>query len=178
MKRGVYSAIIIIISIILLSMLFLSFNKKTVEKMNLTSPVFENNGNIPSKYSCDGKNVSPPLSISKVPENAKSLVLIVDDPDAPSKTWVHWILWNIPKDTGIIEENKIPNGAVQGVNDFGKNNYDGPCPPSGIHRYFFKLYALDSVLELSKNSGKQDTEEAMKKHIIAEAKLIGKYSRE
>ena len=148
-----------------------------VEKMNLTSPVFENNGNIPSKYSCDGDNINPPLKIADIPENAKSLVLIVDDPDAPSKTWVHWVLWNIPGNTKTIDENKIPNDAVQGVNDFGKNNYGGPCPPSSTHRYFFKLYALNTFLEIPKSSTKQDIEKAMKNHIIAETKLIGKYSR-
>jgi Raf kinase inhibitor-like YbhB/YbcL family protein len=145
--------------------------------MKLTSPIFNNNQPIPSKYTCDGENVNPPLSISEVPENAKSLVLIVDDPDAPMGTWVHWTLWNIDPKITEIAENSVPLNAVQGKTSFGNNKYGGPCPPSGTHRYFFKLYALDNTLTLSSSSTKGDLEKAMEGHIIEKTELIWLYSR-
>ena len=107
----------------------------------ITSPVFENNGFIPKKYTCDGADVNPQLLIANVPARTKSLSLIVDDPDAPAGTWVHWVVWNIDPQTLEIKEHSVPNGANQGLNDFSKHNYGGPCPPSGTHRYFFKLYS-------------------------------------
>jgi Raf kinase inhibitor-like YbhB/YbcL family protein len=145
--------------------------------LKISSPVFENNGKIPQKYTCDGKDVNPPLKIENVPPSAKSLALIVDDPDAPAGMWVHWVLWNIDPKTGGIEENTAPKGALQGVNDFRKHNYGGPCPPSGTHRYFFKLYALDSPLNLGTDSKKTDVEKAMKGHILAQSEIIGLYKR-
>lgn len=146
-------------------------------ELKLTSPAFENKGNIPSKYTCDGDNVNPPLNIEGIPEKAKSLVLIIDDPDAPAGTWEHWIVWNIPI-TATIEENTVPEGATQGLNDFKVHEYRGPCPPSGTHRYVFKLYALDTTLNLHVDSLKQDVENAMNNgHIIAQTQLIGLYSR-
>jgi Raf kinase inhibitor-like YbhB/YbcL family protein len=145
--------------------------------LKISSSVFENNGNIPQKYTCDGKDVNPPLRIENVPPAAKSLVLIVDDPDAPGGMWVHWVVWNIDPKTGEIKENTVPKGALQGINDFRKHDYGGPCPPSGTHRYFFKLYALDSLLNLSTNSRKTDIEKAMKGHIVAQAEIIGLYRR-
>ena len=163
---------IFIFAIILLSLIFFNFKGK----MELKS-VFDK-GSIPSKYTCDGKNINPPLEISGTPEKAKSLVLIIEDPDAPAKTWVHWLVWNIPVNTKIIKENSVPKNAVQGVNDFGKNNYGGPCPPSGTHRYLFKIYALDIFLKLPENSTKQDVKDAMKKHIIDKAILQGSYSKQ
>ncbi len=153
---------------------------KEISKMSalkISSPVFENNGNIPAKYTCTGKDVSPPLLIENIPAKAKSLALIVDDPDAPRGTWVHWVLWNISPGTGEIKENSVPPGAVQGVNDFRLREYRGPCPPSGTHRYFFKVYALDAVLNLSPNSTKEDTEKAMQGHIIGQARIIGLYEK-
>jgi len=114
----------------------------------ITSPVFENNGFIPKKYTCDGVDINPQLLIANVPSETKSLALIVDDPDAPAGTWVHWVVWNISPQTHEIKENSVPNGANQGLNDFRKRSYGGPCPPSGTHRYFFKLYALDTILTL------------------------------
>ena len=150
---------------------------KTPKIMKLESPVFENNGNIPSKYTCDGENVNPPLEISEVPENAKSLVLIVDDPDAPMGTWVHWTVWNISSKTTEISENSVPEGAVEGMTDFGKPGYGGPCPPSGTHRYFFKLYALDATLDLDSSDKAKDIEKAMEGHILDKAELVGLYSR-
>ncbi|RME55242.1 YbhB/YbcL family Raf kinase inhibitor-like protein [Candidatus Woesearchaeota archaeon] len=146
-----------------------------VSNMKITSPVFENNGDIPSKYTCDGKDVNPELVIEDVPENAKTLALIVDDPDAPAGTWVHWVVWNIPKDIGKIEEDSVP--GIEGMNDFRKNSYGGPCPPSGKHRYYFKLYALDAMLNLDASATKKDLELAMQGHILAKAEIVGLYSR-
>ena len=144
--------------------------------MNLTSPAFQNNGMIPSKYTCDGEDVNPPLEISGVPSNAKSLLLIVDDPDAPMATWNHWIVWNIPI-VSKIEENSVPNRAILGINDFDKHMYGGPCPPSGTHRYMFKLYALDTTLSLDSNSEKNDVLKAMEGHILEQTVLVGLYKK-
>ncbi len=144
--------------------------------MNIASSAFTHNGNVPSRYTCDGANISPPLEFSNVPEDAQSLVLIVDDPDAPAKTWVHWLVWNIdPTSTGT-EEGTAPQG-IEGTTDFGQAGYGGPCPPSGTHRYFFKLYALDTKLELDASATKSDLEAAMESHIIDQAELIGLYER-
>lgn len=145
--------------------------------LKISSPVFEHNGYIPAKYTCDGMDVNPTLLIENVPANSKSLALIVDDPDAPRGTWVHWVLWNINPEIREIRENSIPGGALQGLNDFKKHNYGGPCPPSGTHRYFFKLYALDNILSISPNATKADLEEAMKGHIIEQTQIIGLYKR-
>jgi len=143
----------------------------------LLSSAFENNQLIPEKYGCAGENINPPLLISNTPEGTKSLVLIVDDPDASAGDWVHWILWNIPASVTKIEENSVPKGALQGINDYEKNKYFGPCPPQGIHRYFFKLYALDNVLDLDTNTKKGDLENAMNRHIIRQTSLVGLYSK-
>jgi hypothetical protein len=145
--------------------------------LKISSPVFENNGHIPSKYTCDGTDVNPALFIENVPADAKSLALIVDDPDAPMGTWVHWVSWDIDPGTVEIKENTLPKGARQGINDFKRNEYGGPCPPSGTHRYFFKLYALDSSLRLDPKSKKTDLEKAMKGHVIDESQIIGLYKR-
>lgn len=129
---------------------------------------------IPSKYTCDGENVNPPLSIDNIPEKTKSLVLIVDDPDAPGKTWVHWVVWNIdPK--GEIAENSIP--GIEGLNDFNSHSYGGPCPPSGTHRYFFKVYALNTTLDLDTNSQRNDIRKAMHGKILSDGELICRYKR-
>lgn len=153
--------------------------------MKLTSSTFSHNQSIPSKYTCDGENVNPPLAIFDVPTNAKSLVLIMDDPDAPAGTWVHWTVWNIDPETKELAENSVPQGTIQGETSFGKSGYGGPCPPastqrgepSGTHRYFFKLYALDTTLSLTTSSTKQDLEKAMTGHILEQTELIGLYSR-
>ena len=144
--------------------------------MKISSQVFQHNGSVPSKYTCDADNVSPPLSISEVPEGAKSLALIVDDPDAPVGDWVHWLVWNIPVGTAEIGEATAPEG-IEGTTDFGEPGWGGPCPPSGTHRYFFKLYALDTELDLPATGKKKDLEEAMKDHILDEVELIGTYKR-
>ncbi len=145
--------------------------------MKITSSAFENNQQIPLKYTCDGQDINPPLEISEVPKETKSLVLIVDDPDAPMGTWVHWLVWNIDPSIAKIEENSMPQGAVQGQNSFGKAPYGGPCPPSGTHRYFFKVYALDIKLELDSSADKNALESAMEGHILDKAELIGLYQR-
>jgi hypothetical protein len=145
-----------------------------MEELTITSSVFENKGVIPAKYTCDGEDVNPPLSVDGVPEGTESLVLIVDDPDAPMGTWDHWVVWNIPP-AKKIEENSVP--GTEGLNDFGKHSYGGPCPPSGTHRYFFKFYALDRKLDLPSNSRKRNVEKAMEEHILAKGQIIGLYSR-
>ncbi|HHE76480.1 MAG TPA: YbhB/YbcL family Raf kinase inhibitor-like protein [Candidatus Parcubacteria bacterium] len=145
--------------------------------MKLTSPAFENNGFIPSKYTCDGEDINPPLKIEGVPEEAKSLVLVVDDPDAPMGTWDHWVVWNIESSVSEIKENEVPRGGVEGVNDFQKHSYGGPCPPSGIHHYHFKAYALSEKLDLSPSAKKDDVERAMQAFIIDKAELVGLYQK-
>jgi Raf kinase inhibitor-like YbhB/YbcL family protein len=145
--------------------------------MKLDSNAFENNSSIPSKYTCDADNVNPPLSISRVPENAKSLVLIVDDPDAPGGTFTHWIIWNMDPTAKEIAEASVPQVAVQGINDFGKVEYGGPCPPTGTHHYYFKLFALDTMLDLESSTKRKDLLDAMQGHILEEAQLVGLYKR-
>ncbi|MEJ2050850.1 MAG: YbhB/YbcL family Raf kinase inhibitor-like protein [Calditrichota bacterium] len=150
--------------------------------MKLTSPAFTEEGMIPAQYTCNGADISPPLAWEEVPEDAKSLALIVDDPDAPVGTWVHWVLYNLPADTRELKENitktkVLPDGAMQGTNDFRKIGYNGPCPPGGTHRYFFKLYALDEMVDLNPGARKKDLVDAMKGHILAECQLMGKFSR-
>lgn len=149
----------------------------TITAMKLTSTAFEPDGAIPSKYTCDDRNVSPPLQIGEVPPAAKSFALIVDDPDAPAGDWVHWVLWNIDPKTTDIGEGAVPAGAVQGRTDFGDNRWGGPCPPSGVHRYQFKLYALDTVLDLPAATTKKELEKAMNGHTIGKSTLVGTYRR-
>ena len=151
-------------------------------EITITSSAFADGELIPSEYTCDGRNVSPPISLDGVPQSAESIAIICDDPDAPSKTWVHWVVFNLPVDTKELEEDvpansTLPNGAKQGETDFGRIGYGGPCPPSGTHRYFFKAYALDTMLELSAGATKEQLLDAMAGHIIAEGQLIGKYKR-
>lgn len=146
--------------------------------MKLTSPAFNHNQSIPSKYTCDGEDINPPLNIAKLPDGVKSFALIVDDPDAPSGNWDHWLLWNIEPNITEIPENSIPPTAVQGNNDFKRTDWGGPCPPSGNHRYFFKIYALDSTLILEEGSSKSELLQAIAGHILDQAELIGLYSRE
>jgi Raf kinase inhibitor-like YbhB/YbcL family protein len=145
--------------------------------LSLTSPDFVQHGPIPAKYTCDGNDINPALIVKHVPARAKSLVLIVEDPDAPVGVWTHWLLWNIRPTVETIKENSSPAGAVQGINDFKKHAYGGPCPPWGTHRYFFKLFALDTVLAVSHDSKKTDIEDAMKGHILSQSLLTGLYKR-
>lgn len=145
--------------------------------MELTSPAFDHFGNIPAKYTCDADNINPPLEIADVSDGAQSLVLIVDDPDAPAGTWVHWLVWNIPPQTSDIAENSVPEEAVEGVTNFGQSGYGGPCPPSGAHHYHFRLFALSKILELRPNSRRQDVERAMSAFIVDSTELVGIYQR-
>jgi len=143
--------------------------------MKITSPAFEDGDMIPATYTCDSDNVNPPLVISDVPEGTQSLALIMDDPDAPGEAFTHWIMWNIPPSTKRIEENEWLDGAEQGMNDGGDLGYSGPCPPEGIHRYYFKLYALSAVLDLKGEINKELLEREINDNLIEEAELIGLY---
>jgi Raf kinase inhibitor-like YbhB/YbcL family protein len=150
--------------------------------MRLESSVFKEGGTIPREFTCDGEDVSPPLSWSGAPDGTKSFALICDDPDAPGRTWVHWVAFDLPPaisklPRAVAARPALPDGGTQGINDFRKPGYGGPCPPGGTHRYFFKLYALDTVLKLAPSSTKADVERAMKGHVLAEAALMGWYSR-
>ena len=154
--------------------------------MKLESKAFDDNGVIPARYTCDDQDISPDLTWSALPGGAQSLALIVDDPDAPDPaaprmTWVHWILYNIPPDAGglaaAVSSNALPAGTREGINDWGRSGYGGPCPPIGQHRYFHKLYALDTVLPDLGNPKKSDIEHAMEGHILGQAELIGTYQR-
>ncbi|OGC81857.1 MAG: hypothetical protein A2788_01285 [Candidatus Abawacabacteria bacterium RIFCSPHIGHO2_01_FULL_46_8] len=149
----------------------------TDTKMQLTSPAFAHNANIPAQYTCDGYDVNPTLDIADVPDGTQSLALIMDDPDAPRGTWVHWLVWNIDPSTTKLAENTVPAKAVEGMTSFGKPGYGGPCPPSGTHRYFFKLYALDTTLDLHFSADKAALEAAMNGHVLTQAELIGLYAR-
>lgn len=149
----------------------------------LTSSAFMDGSDIPTKYTCDGEDVSPPLEWSNLPEGTKSIALIVDDPDAPGRTFVHWVLYAISPDAGGLPEGVpavdiTPEGAKHGRSGFGRNGYGGPCPPSGSHRYFFKLYALDSELGLEAGADKSDLLQAMAGHILAQGQLMGRYQRQ
>ena len=146
-------------------------------EFKLSSPAFNFGALIPSRYTCDGENTNPHLTIHGVPVKAKSLALVVEDPDAPSGLWVHWVMWNIPPEIREIREHTVPMGAEEGYNTRGKSGYDGPCPPSGTHRYFFRLFALDTKLKLAEDSDKEMLERAMETHILATAELMGTYSR-
>ncbi|MGZ3919801.1 MAG: YbhB/YbcL family Raf kinase inhibitor-like protein [Bacteroidia bacterium] len=141
-----------------------------IKTLAITSTAFSDGEYIPEKYTCDGRNVNPPLSIDKLPYETQSLVLIVEDPDAVVRTWTHWLVWNIPSTTKI-KEDSVP--GIEGVTDFGFQHYHGPCPPSGIHHYHFKVYALDTILETPAGSEKHEVEKQMAKHIIAFGELIG-----
>lgn len=171
---------IALVSLAILLLLAPGAVSKEAVKMStfsMQSPVFKDSTPIPKLYTCDGKDINPPLAIQNVPDGTKSLALIVDDPDAPAGIWVHWVVWNIEPATQQIAENSVPAGAVQGMNSFKKTSYGGPCPPSGTHRYFFKLYALDARLDLKNNATKQDVEKAIQGHILGQAQTMGLYKR-
>ncbi len=142
--------------------------------LTVKSTAFENNTLIPAKYTCDGDEVNPPLTVDGIPQGTKTLVLILDDPDAPMGTYDHWVVWNILP-TGKIAEHTVP--GTEGLTSAGQTAYVGPCPPSGTHRYFFKVYALDTKLDLKANSRKKDVEQAMQGHILAKGELVGLYKR-
>lgn len=155
---------------------------ETKIEFKLTSNAFKEGETIPRQYTCDGVNVSPPLEWSGVPRTAKTIAIIADDPDAPSGAWVHWVLYNLPVEIiGLVENlpatENLRAGGFQGKNDFGKIGYGGPCPPTGSHRYFFKIYAIDSELPLKAGATKAELEKAMEGHVVAQAQLMGIYGR-
>ncbi|OGR51365.1 MAG: phosphatidylethanolamine-binding protein [Elusimicrobia bacterium RIFCSPLOWO2_02_FULL_39_32] len=161
-----------------------AFKNKGDKKMTLEikSSAFNEGSMIPSKYTCDEEDISPPITWNEPPKGTKSFALISDDPDAPMGTWVHWVIYNIPSATRALKEDfpkekELKDGTKQGITDFKRIGYGGPCPPSGIHRYYFKLYALDQILALQSEATKEDLLKAMKGHVLAESSLMGKYSR-
>jgi len=170
-RRGVYLESVFALVAILLTAISLVEGGSAME---LTSPAFTNQGFIPRKFTCQGEDVNPPLFISNIPSGAKSLALVVDDPDAPMGTWVHWVVFDIPIVNRIEENSSL---GKEGINDFGRKRYGGPCPPSGTHRYFFKIYALDTLLNLKEGITKEELENAMQGHILAEAQLVGLYQK-
>lgn len=145
---------------------------KTKIKLTVTSPAFEAGSEIPEKYTCDGEEINPPLTVEGIPEGTKTLALICEDPDAPKGTFDHWLVWNMPPE-GNIQENKMP--GISGTNSAGKTGYHGPCPPDKEHRYFFYVYALDTSLDLMGHVNKQELKDAIKGHILAEGSLMGTY---
>jgi Raf kinase inhibitor-like YbhB/YbcL family protein len=147
-------------------------------KMKITSSAFQEGGSIPSQFTCDGTDTSPALRLDGAPAEAKSLALIVDDPDAPSGLFTHWLIWNIDPKTTEIAQGSAPSSGVQGKNDFGKSGYGGPCPPSGTHRYFFKIFALDQTLDLKPGAKRADLDRAMRGHTIGQGALMGRYARQ
>ena len=151
-------------------------------KINITSPAFSDGGLIPKKYSCDGENISPPLKWDSVPTGTKSIAILCEDPDAPSGLWVHWVFFNLPADYIELKENipddeTLDDGSRQGLTDFQTTGYGGPCPPWGTHRYLFKIYALDTKLDIVHLVDRENLLTAMKNHILAEGLLTGKYQR-
>jgi len=145
--------------------------------MKITSPAFSNNQPIPVKYTCDGADVNPPLTFENVPEGTQSLALIVDDPDASMGTWVHWLVFNISPQEKGVDEDSLPQDAIEGTTDFGDPTYGGPCPPSGTHRYFFKLYAVDTKIGLTESTNKEELLDYIEGHILGYSELVGLYSR-
>ncbi len=172
--RILLTAVLIFIGFCIEKSIAQDYKERGVE-MKLTSPSFKDKANIPSKFTCEGEDINPGLDIEDIPDGTKSLALIVDDPDAPMKTWVHWVVYDIAPTQRHIDENSIP--GKQGINDFRKENYGGPCPPSGTHRYFFKIYALGKVLGLREGVSKEDLEKAMQGHVLDQAELVGLYKR-
>lgn len=152
----------------------LSFAREDMSGMRIFSPDFMDSGEIPAKYTCQGRDINPELVIENIPGETKSLALIVDDPDAPGKVWTHWVVFDIPV-VSVIKEDSVP--GKQGLNDFGDNRYGGPCPPSGTHRYFFTLYALDKEIRLPEGISKRQLEKAMSGHVMEKAVLYGLYGR-
>jgi Raf kinase inhibitor-like YbhB/YbcL family protein len=178
---------ILIVLLVLLSSFYSLAPRETKQEgvkmeIKLTSTAFKEGEFIPEKYTCDGENVSPPLEWSGIPAATKSIALICDDPDAPMGTWVHWVIFNIPASANKLNEKisshkVLEDGTAQGKNDFRKIGYGGPCPPGGIHRYFFKIYALNKRVELTPGANKKELIKEMEGYILAEGKLMGKYSR-
>lgn len=149
-----------------------------MKKLSISSPDFTENGNLPQKYTCDGLDVNPPLIFENVPHDTRSLTLIVEDPDSPGKTWLHWVVFNIDPTTNFVNANSVPSRGVQSLTDFGKSKYGGPCPQNGIHKYKFKLFALDTVLDLTEDVTLEEIMNSMNEHIIDKAEISALYTRE
>jgi len=183
MKKTLYLLIALTFLFVYPGLDELGAQMKGVKKMEIKSTAFKQGARIPSKYTCDGMDVSPPLEWSNAPSGTKYFAIVCDDPDAPMGTWVHWVIYDIPASTTSLPE-KVPplkevtNSAKQGMNDFRAIGYGGPCPPSGEHRYFFKLYALDAPTGLKAGAAKAHLLEAIKGHILGDAELMGKYKRQ
>ena len=152
-------------------------SSKSEAQITVASAAFQAGGAIPDQFTCKGANQNPPLQFQGVPKEAKSLVLIMDDPDAPGGLFTHWLVWNIDPATTQLSEKTVPPGAIQGRNDFGKSGYGGPCPPSGTHRYFFRVYALDRKLDLKSGATRRDLDKALAGHTIGQGELMGRYGR-
>jgi hypothetical protein len=186
MRIQTMTAMLLILSFFNLGITAFQSNAEEIMTLALTSTVFSNNGEIPSMYTCDGKDIAPPLQWAGLPEGTKSLALIVDDPDAPDPAaprmiWVHWVLYNLPADSRGLPEavtsEGLPDGTMEGKNDWGRTGYGGPCPPIGRHRYFHKLYALDSVLPDLNQPTKAALKAAMDGHVLEKAELVGTYQK-
>lgn len=180
-KTIIVIALIVLIASLAVGMCFYwQFGNKTYnffKYMKLESSEFTDNGQIPEKYTCDGENINPPLIISEVPAEVKSLALMVNDSDAPSGDWLHWLVWNISPETKKIEQGLLPSGAIEGANDFGLIGYGGPCPPTGSHHYIFKLIALNKAIGLPAGATIREFQEAITDSVLGEAKLTGSYQK-
>lgn len=165
------------LTILLAGLLFSLALPASIEaQIHVRSSAFASGSNIPAQFTCKGANTNPPLQFEAIPKGAKSLALIVDDPDAPGGLFSHWLIWNIEPTTTQIGEKIVPSGAMEGTNDFGKPGYGGPCPPSGTHRYFFRLFALDRPLDLKPGAKRSALEHAMKGHVVGQGELMGRVS--
>jgi Raf kinase inhibitor-like YbhB/YbcL family protein len=181
-EKIIFKGLFFILLIFLIQFSYCQPKGEQKMNMSITSSAFYEGGMIPEKYTCEGKDISPSLTWTNVPTGSKSLALICDDPDAPMGTWVHWVMYNIPPSQLKLDENvpvqkEFQNGTKQGVNGSRRNGYNGPCPPGGTHRYFFKLYALNKMLELEAGATKSQLLNAMEGHILGNAQLMGKYKR-
>ena len=173
----VQTALVILLASVLIPATVMGKGGRKMGDLKITSPAFTDKGAIPARFTCVGQDLNPALAFDAVPVGTQSLALIVDDPDAPVGTWVHWVVWNIPPQTREIKENSIPTGAVQGLNDWKRNRYGGPCPPSGTHRYYFKLYALDQPVDAEPGLTKTELIRKISGHVLGEGRLMGTYER-
>jgi Raf kinase inhibitor-like YbhB/YbcL family protein len=168
---------LVVIAYLLMPGVIMGKEVNRMTTLTITSRSFTDKGMIPAQFTCDGRDVNPSLEWGTTPTGTRTLALIMDDPDAPVGTWVHWVVWNIPPETRNIKENSVPVGVVQGFNSWKRNAYGGPCPPSGTHRYYFKLYALDTALNLPQTATKGELELVMHGHILAQGEIMGTYRR-
>lgn len=178
MKKVLFLILILCFLVLLIIRFSFTVSRLPIKEGNMKiTSVFAHNENIPSIYTCDGQDLAPVLTVSEIPSNTQELVLIVDDPDAPMGTFVHWLVYNLPPNTTKIDNKNLPAEAKQGMTDFGRASWGGPCPPSGTHRYFFKIYAIDKKLNLPVGLTKNELEKSIRGHVIEQAELIGLYKR-